>query len=231
MLHVDGPAERVVEAAVPADTLEPARGFVVILRPRDGAKQLGVEPTAPERGAVDQHELSIAARGVNRTRGDLAARAFLASNQHSGVHRRGARDERHHFAHDGRVAVQIVGAQVGSTPGVVQPITVLSLDCIGDTAANQWTCEHIGHAGRDGLGGQFRSVAVDDGEHRRAGAVGAKRTGRLESGGPTREIEQHRHVPALQFVERGCGAVGPDDREVGGRQDFLRFGSIGGRTT
>ena len=123
---------------------------------------------------------------------------------------------------------QIVGAGVGSPPRAVRPVSNLALDSVGHAACAEWTREHIGHAGHNGVGGQFRVVGVDDGEHRRTGAVRTKLTSGLESGGASREFEQHRHVAALQLAERRRGAVGPDDGEVGGRQDFLGFRSIGG---
>jgi len=55
-----------------------------------------------ERAAVVLH-------AVDRPGCDLAAGPFFAPDEHSGAHRRRAFDQRHHGAHCGRLAVQIVG--------------------------------------------------------------------------------------------------------------------------
>ena len=228
VLHVDRPAKRVMEATAAADALEPARRVVTILRSGDRAKELRVELIALEGRAIHRHELPGAAGGVNRSRSDLAPGSLLASNQDSHPHCGRARDEGHDLAHDGRVAVQIVAAGVGRTPGLTRPVAGLAFDGIGDAAAAKRTSEHVGHADEDRFGRQFRTAGVDDGEHRRPGAMCAKLTRHLKSGSTLRQIDEHGHLAAPQFAERGRRAVCPDDREVGGRQDFLGFGSIGG---
>jgi hypothetical protein len=155
---------------------------------------------------------------VNRPGDNPPACAALSAHQHTCTQRRRKSDARAHVAHRGRQAVQIVAATARRQETAALALRALAFERVDQARRPERPGKYVRAARRHGVARQVRALHVDDGKHQRAGAAQTQVAGRPQRRSAPRQIQQDRHVRALQRAERAGRRVGPDHFERGGGQ-------------